>query len=115
VTEYRPVLSYTYQDRPYAVRADLGKIKGESSAFRLFSSAYLYIGDDEHPLMVADMQALGAKGSILSWFSSASEAVFSRWVYPAFFGSFGLFTLLFSVIALSLHRKQNKDRAAIRG
>lgn len=108
ITEYRPVLTYFHDGKPMASLADLGKIKGESSAFRLFSPAYVYIGGGGRPLMVADLEALGANDSVLSWFSSASEAVFSRWVYPAFFWSFGLYTLLFACIALSLYRNPGK-------
>lgn len=100
--EYRPILAFTDATGPRAKMSDLGKIKGESSAFRIFSPAYLVVADNPYPIMVADLDSLGANKSLLSWFSSASEAVFSRWMYPAFFWSFGLFTLVFGCIAITL-------------
>lgn len=105
VTEYRPLLAYRdATDTPRAVLADLGKVKGESSAFRLFGNAYLVDAPGSVPLLVADLSSLGADKSLLTWFSSASEAVFSRWVYPAIFWSFGLAILLFVAVALATPR-----------
>lgn len=103
VTEYRPVLAYHgAAGAPRAVLADLGKVKGESSAFRLFGSAFVVDAPGHTPLLVADLSSLGADKSLLTWFSSASEAVFSRWVYPAIFWAFGLAILLFCAVAFTV-------------
>lgn len=102
-TEYRPVLAYRdASGAPRALMADLGKIKGESSAFRLFAPARVVETSTGHALLLPDLRALSVGKSRLQVFGSLSEAVFSRWMYPSVFSLFGVACLVFGLVALTL-------------